>query len=115
MNGTGRRHLHRLFRHIRRFDDRLAAVLALFPCPDILTRWAEENDYEIVSSERCWFWKGPFFFWSSKSQEVYYVTVRTQDGNSAEGGCDVGAGWGSVRSSRSEMGRVMRTVVNQQP
>ena len=59
---------------------------------EILTRWAEENGYEIVSLERCWFWKGPFFFWSSKSQEVHYVTVRTQDGQLRRGWVRCG-GW----------------------
>jgi hypothetical protein len=51
---------------------------------EILTRWAQNSDYEIVSSRRCWFWRGPFF-WASKSQEVYYVTVRTADGQLRRG------------------------------
>ena len=50
----------------------------------ILNHWAQANGYEIVSLKRCWFWRGPFFF-SSKSQEVYYVTVRTADGEERRG------------------------------
>ena len=58
---------------------------------EILNRWAGDNDYEIVSSERCWFWRGPFF-WSSKSQEVYYVTIRTPNNRLRRGWVRCG-GW----------------------
>jgi hypothetical protein len=44
----------------------------------ILQSWAAGNGFRILSSERCWFWRGPFFLRSGKSQEVYRVTI--QDG-----------------------------------
>ena len=52
---------------------------------EILTGWARDNGYEIVASERRWFFRGPFFFWTGKGQEVYYVTVRTPDGRLRRG------------------------------
>ena len=59
---------------------------------DVLTGWAKDNGYEIVSSERCWFWRGPFFFRTSKGQEVYYVTVRAPDDQLRRGWVRCG-GW----------------------
>ena len=52
---------------------------------DILTRWAQENGYEIVSSERCWLWRGPFWWRSSEHQAVFYVTVKTAGGQIRRG------------------------------
>ena len=49
-------------------------------CEEILNGWAEDHGYEILSSEYCWFWKGPFLFWASKVQAVFFVRVRTRDG-----------------------------------
>ncbi len=69
---------------------------------EIVTRWARENGYEIVSSGRCWFWKGPFF-WSSKSQEVYYVTVRTPDDQLRRGWVRCGGWFLGVLSDQAEV------------
>jgi predicted DCC family thiol-disulfide oxidoreductase YuxK len=51
----------------------------------MLERWARDNGYEIVASERRWFRRGPFFWWTGKGQEVFYVTVRTADGRNKRG------------------------------
>ena len=58
----------------------------------ILEDWARSNGYRIVSSERRYLFKGPFFWTSSKYQTVYYVTVRTADGESRSGWVRCG-GW----------------------
>ena len=50
-----------------------------FRAEDILRRWARNNGFKLLSAERRWFRRGPFFFWTSKSQVVFYVTVRTSD------------------------------------
>ena len=50
----------------------------------ILECWAEENGYEIVSSEHC-FLGGPFWWKKYKSQEVYYLTIRIPEGQVRRG------------------------------
>jgi hypothetical protein len=61
----------------------------------ILEHWAEENGYEILSSEHRW--KGGAFWWrKSKGQEVYYVTVRTPDGQIRQGWVRCGGWFGGV-------------------
>jgi hypothetical protein len=59
---------------------------------NILQRWAEANGYEILSSEIRWFRRGPFFWTTSKGQDVYYVTIRTPDGQIRNGWVRCG-GW----------------------
>lgn len=56
---------------------------------EILNRWAQVNRYQVLSSERCWF-KGPFF--ALNTQEVYYVKVRTRNGQERYGWVRCG-GW----------------------
>lgn len=51
----------------------------------LLDRWAEENGYEILSSERRIFSRGPFFWTTGKGQVVYYVAVRDSAGNPHSG------------------------------
>lgn len=51
----------------------------------ILEHWAQDNGYEILASEHRWFRRGPFFWWTGKGQEVYYVTIRTPDGQLRQG------------------------------
>ena len=58
----------------------------------VLENWANENNYRIVSSEYRNFFRGPFFWTSSKSQTVYYVTVETADGQTRSGWVRCG-GW----------------------
>lgn len=46
----------------------------------ILEQWAETNGYTILHSEYKRFFRGPFFWSTSKEQAVYYVKVRNRDG-----------------------------------
>ena len=69
---------------------------------DILTCWAEDNGYEIVLSERRSFWRGPFF-WSSKGQEVYYVTVRMPDDQLRRGWVRCGGWFLGLLSDQAEV------------
>ena len=58
----------------------------------ILEQWAEENGYEIISSEHRWLMTGPFLWRKGKGQEVYYVTIRTSGGQVRRGWVCCG-GW----------------------
>lgn len=51
----------------------------------ILHHWANQNGYRILQQQYCWFWRGPFFWTSSKNQTVYYVTVEDRDGRQRTG------------------------------
>jgi hypothetical protein len=46
----------------------------------LLDGWAEREGVRIVSQEKCWFFKGPFFWTTGKGQDVYYVTVEDRSG-----------------------------------
>jgi len=58
----------------------------------ILKRWAKCNNYEILASEHCWWGKGPFFWTTTVGQVVYYVKLRTSDGQEKQGWVRCG-GW----------------------
>lgn len=64
----------------------------LFRPRQILNRWAQDNNYEILEADYRWFRYGPFFWTTSKGQCVYYVTVRTPDGQERRGWVRCG-GW----------------------
>ena len=51
----------------------------------ILEHWAQNNGYEILSSERRVFRKGPFFWTANNGQEVYFVMIRTSEGKTQRG------------------------------
>jgi hypothetical protein len=51
----------------------------------LLDQWAEENGYRVLSREYRSFFKGPFFWTSSRGQTVYYVTVQDKAGNRRSG------------------------------
>jgi hypothetical protein len=46
----------------------------------MMAQWARTNGLTLLSEERCWFFKGPFFWTSGKGQMIYYVTVRDPSG-----------------------------------
>ena len=58
----------------------------------LLHQWAEHNGYRLVSQEYRHFFKGPFFWTSSKGQTVYHVTVEDSQGNRRSGWVRCG-GW----------------------
>ncbi|MEK6234157.1 MAG: hypothetical protein N2C14_05570, partial [Planctomycetales bacterium] len=51
----------------------------------MLDQWAMDNGYEILSSERRGFFRGPFFWTTGKGQVVFYVVVQALDGKTREG------------------------------
>ena len=51
----------------------------------ILQEWADENGYQLLNAKYAYFFKGPFFWTSSKSQTVYRVQVRDADGRTRNG------------------------------
>ena len=50
----------------------------------MLKRWAERNHYDLEEASFRMFRKGPFW-WSSRSQVVYRVAVRGEDGRLRKG------------------------------
>ena len=64
----------------------------------ILDRWAADNRYQIVSSRYRWLPLGPFFWKSSRQQMVYYVVVKTMDGQTRRGWVRCGSFlWGVIQ------------------
>jgi hypothetical protein len=61
----------------------------------LLRQWAERNDYRLVNVERRNFFRGPFFWNTSKGQVVYRVTVEDPVGNERSGYLRLGSWvWG---------------------
>jgi hypothetical protein len=78
----------------------LLAVLALIvrslqlsAAKTILNRWAKANGYEIVAKELRILRVGPFWL-KTRHHEVYYVTIRTPEGQTRRGW--VCCGWSAV-------------------
>jgi hypothetical protein len=46
----------------------------------MLQKWAAQNGYQIIRQEHRAFFKGPFFWTSGKSHEVYFVVVEDSGG-----------------------------------
>lgn len=55
-----------------------------------LEQWAAENGYELLSTERRFIRRGPYFLTTSKGQEVFFITVRDVEGNILRGWARVG-------------------------
>lgn len=45
-----------------------------------LEEWAAANGYKLIASKRRWFLRSPYWFTTSKSQEVFYVTLQDANG-----------------------------------
>ena len=69
----------------------------------LLDDWMAERGYEILSKERRWLRKGPFFWWTSKSQAVFRVTVRDSNGKARSGFVRVGGFFLGMFSSNVEV------------
>ena len=82
----------------------LAAILSIHfsRARSILEQWAESNGYEIVSSEHR-FLGGPFWWRKSKGQEVYYVTIRTSDGQLKRGWVRCGGWWLGILTNKADV------------
>jgi hypothetical protein len=69
----------------------------------ILEKWADENGYEILERSYRWFFRGPFFFRTSKGQTVYRVTVRDKAGNVQTGWVACGSWWWGLLSDQARV------------
>ena len=47
----------------------------------LIDEWTARNGYRILNRRFQLFWRGPFWWRSSKGQMVYRVTVQDRDGN----------------------------------
>ena len=57
----------------------------------MLEQWAKENGLRILSSERRFWRRGPYFWGTSKGQDVYYVVVEDAAGQTRSGYVRVGS------------------------
>ncbi len=69
----------------------------------ILRRWADENGYEILEKSYRHFFRGPFFFRTTKEQTVYRVTVRDKAGNVRTGWVACGSWWLGLWSNQARV------------
>lgn len=69
----------------------------------LLHQWAEQNGYRIVRQEYRTFFRGPFFWSSSKGQTVFYVVVENSAGARRSGYVRVGGWWLGLLSDRVEV------------
>ena len=58
----------------------------------LLDQWAEQNGFTILDREYRNFFKGPYFWTSSRAQTVYHVKVRDREGSVRSGWVRCG-GW----------------------
>lgn len=56
----------------------------------IVQNWANENAFELLEARYCYFFLGPFFLRTTKSQNVYRILIR--DRKSGE----IRSGWARV-------------------
>jgi hypothetical protein len=71
----------------------IVSVIWYYPrARSILQKWASENGYHLLDYEYRTLLKGPFF-WSSRAQVVYRVTVLDQQGNKCKGWVKCGNFW----------------------
>jgi hypothetical protein len=68
----------------------------------MLEGWARENGYHIVFREECWFFRGPFFWTTSKGQKVYRVMIEDREGTYRNGYVRVGGWWLGLWSDHVE-------------
>ena len=69
----------------------------------LLQKWAAQNGYKIVSQEYRTFFRGPFFWTTTKGQTVYYVTVEDTPGNRRAGWVRCGGWWFGLMSDAVEV------------
>jgi hypothetical protein len=69
----------------------------------LLDRWAERNGYRIIDSEYRKFFRGPFFWSTSKDQTVYRVTVELEKGRMLTGWVRCGSRFLGLLSDKVEV------------
>ena len=68
----------------------------------LLQKWAAQNRYRIIRQERRFF-KGPYFWTSTKGQTVYRVVLEDPDGNKRSGWVRCGSWWFGLLSDKVEV------------
>ena len=89
----------------------LAAVMVLLVAhsralsmgQSMLDHWTQQNGLQVRSRERCWFFKGSFFWNSSDGQRVYRVVVQDRDGRIRSGYVRCGGFWLGLLSDRVDV------------
>jgi hypothetical protein len=69
----------------------------------LLDQWAQRNGYRVIRREYRSFFKGPFFWTSTKGQTVYYVVVEDGAGNKRCGWVRCGGWWLGLMSDNVEV------------
>jgi hypothetical protein len=69
----------------------------------LLHQWAEKGGYRIIRQEYRTFFKGPFFWTSTRGQTVYYVEVEDYKGNRRSGWVRCGGWWFGLLSDNVEV------------
>jgi hypothetical protein len=69
----------------------------------LLHQWAAQNGYRIISQKYRNFFKGPYFWTSTRGQTVYYVVVEDPDGNTRSGWVRCGSWWFGLLSDNVEV------------
>src|SRR5262245_6689499 len=69
----------------------------------LLERWAAPNGYRVIDADYRDFFRGPFFWTSSKGQTVYRVTVEVGTGIIRRGWVRCGGRWLGLLSEHVEV------------
>ncbi|MFL5245352.1 MAG: hypothetical protein ACJ8FY_24925 [Gemmataceae bacterium] len=84
----------------------VVAVLLLFwhfsRSNSLVDQWARENGYRIIRRQYRSFFKGPFFWTSTRGQTVYQVVVEDAAGNRRNGWLRCGSWWFGLLSNNVE-------------
>jgi hypothetical protein len=81
----------------------LGLVWQFWRSSSLLHQWAAEHGYRIIRQEYRTFFKGPFFWTSTKGQTVYYVVVEDSAGNRRRGWVRCGGWWFGLLSDNVEV------------
>jgi hypothetical protein len=76
--------------------------LVLRKAKRLVYAWAARNGLQIIEMELRWFSKGPFFWTTSRTQIVYYVTVY-ETGRRRQAYVRCGSFWLGMISDRVEV------------
>ncbi|MBF6613754.1 MAG: hypothetical protein IVW55_11565 [Chloroflexi bacterium] len=68
----------------------------------MLQEWASRNGYSLLRYNNAYFFRGPFFWTSSKGQVVYRVVVADGAGNTRSGWVRLGSWWLGLLSDEAE-------------
>ena len=69
----------------------------------VLEQWAQEEGFEILRRDYRAFFRGPFFWTTSKGQTVYFVTVRDGQGSVRRGWVRCGGWFSGLMTDKAEV------------